>query len=123
MISDLRMMAMVNSDEAGSSLRSVLGNVNGLNLEIKSDSLQSVAPRLLNGSAPNILLVDLSLVDADGLTELSQVISRKQGQMAVIATAKEANVETVRSLMRIGFADFVPQPFNKQDLINAVAMA
>lgn len=123
MISDLRMMAMVNSDEAGSSLRSALGNINGLNLEIKSDSVQSVAPRLLNGSAPNILLVDLSLVDADGLTELSQVISRKQGQMAVIATAKEANVETVRSLMRIGFADFVPQPFNRQDLINAVTMA
>jgi pilus assembly protein CpaE len=123
MVSDLRIMAMMTSDEAGSSLRSALSNINGLNLEIESDSVQSVAPRLLNGSAPNILLVDLSLVDADGLTELSQVIARKQGQMAVIATAKEANVETVRSLMRIGFADFVPQPFNKQDLINAVAMA
>jgi pilus assembly protein CpaE len=123
MVNDLRMMAMLRSDDAGASLRGALADVAGLDLVIKSDPLIYVTPQLLNGSAPNVLLVDLTHVDSKELTELSQIISKKQGQMAVIATAKEADINSIRTLMRIGVADFIPQPFNKQDLVNALTAA
>lgn len=123
MVNDVRMMAMLKSDAIAATLKSALAGMNGLDLEVKAENLAEMPPHLMNGSAPDIFLVDTSQNDPEELRNLSRLISNKHGQMAVLATAKDADVNTIRTLMRIGVTDFIPQPFNKQDLINAVAAA
>jgi len=123
MVNDIRMMAMLKSDEVGATLKSALAGVNGLDLEVKAENLGEMPAHLMNGSAPDIFLIDTSQNNPDELRNLSRLISNKHGHMAVLATAEHADVNTIRTLMRIGVTDFIPQPFNKQDLINAVAAA
>jgi len=123
MINDFRMVAMLKSDDVGAMLKSALADMNGLDLEVKAENLSEMSPHLMNGAAPNILLVDTSHSDPEELRNLSRLISNKHGQMTVLATAKDADVNTIRMLMRIGVSDFIPQPFNKQDLVNAIVAA
>ena len=118
---NFQILALLKSDDLSASLYSTLSDTQGVGLEVRIGDFQSIAPRLVNGSAPDLLLVDMSSEELGALPELSQIISRKYGQMAVVATAKDADLNDIRSLMRIGVADFIPQPFNKQDVQNAVA--
>src|SRR3546814_10462621 len=71
----------------------------------------------------DILLVELDLGDDGELSALTELIDALPRRVPVIATAADVSVDRVRLLMRLGVADFVPQPVVKEDLLNSILVA
>jgi pilus assembly protein CpaE len=120
MSDEFKIWVTPKSDDLTSSLKTIFADSQELDFDVKKGDLDAMAPELMNGAAPQLLLIDMSFQDADELARLSQIITSKRGQLAVVATAKEADMESIRTLMRIGVSDFLPQPLRKEDVLNAV---
>ena len=118
----LSITAIVRTKDSADSVRSVSENFD-TDLKLQVGDLSQFTPALRAGKAPDILIVELSLDKSNEIEQLSQIIELRGAQTAVIATAKTADLGGIRSLMRIGVADFLPQPFSKADLFNAIESA
>jgi pilus assembly protein CpaE len=118
----LSITAIVRTKESAENVRSVSDNFD-TELKLQTGEFSQFAPALRAGKAPDILIVELSLEKDNEVELLSQIIELRGAQTAVIATAKSADLGGIRSLMRIGVADFLPQPFTKVDLFGAIESA
>ncbi|UCH48927.1 MAG: AAA family ATPase [Betaproteobacteria bacterium] len=105
------------------SLRKTVNGLPVASLETTLKDLAAVASDLKGDAVPDILLVDLALEDRTQVDLLARIIGDHKPNMAVIATAERASLDGIRSLMRIGVADFVPQPLTAIDLGNALDSA
>ncbi len=118
----LSITAIVRTKDSADSVRMVSENFD-TDLKLQIGELSQFAPGLRAGKAPDILIVDLALEKDNEIELLSQIIELRGAHTAVIATAKTADMGGIRSLMRIGVADFLPQPFSKADLFGAIESA
>lgn len=118
----LNITAVVRSKEYASSLSTVLDNFHA-DLKLQIGDLAQFAPNLRAGHAPDILIVEIALDKPDEIELLSQIIGKLGVKTAVIATAPTADLTGIRSLMRIGVADFLPQPSSKADIFGAIESA
>ncbi|MGH7185075.1 MAG: AAA family ATPase, partial [Pseudomonadota bacterium] len=85
--------------------------------------MRELAPHLVNGSIPDVLLADVSLEDTADLEALGNFARAHGASTAVIATSASATLDGMRRLMRVGIHDFVPQPIVEADLMNALETA
>jgi two-component system KDP operon response regulator KdpE len=77
--------------------------------------------RLAKESAPNLILLDLGLPDADGKDLISNL--RSQGEVAVIViSARHQETEKVAAL-DAGADDYVDKPFNIDELLARIRAA
>jgi pilus assembly protein CpaE len=120
---DLRLLAVLQSQENANELKSAMSNFDGLDWEIKVSDFQNVAADLMNSHVPNVLLAEISFDRPGDLTELSRIVRESCQDTAVIATAEQADFEGIRRLMRMGVADFIPQPISQLDVRNALNVA
>jgi len=118
----LSITAIVRTKDSADSVRTVSDNFD-TDLKMQIGEFSQFAPGLRAGKAPDILIVELSLDKDNEIELLSQIIELRGAQTAVVATAKSADMGGIRSLMRIGVADFLPQPFSKADLFGAIESA
>jgi pilus assembly protein CpaE len=118
----LSITAIVRTKDSADSVRTVSDNFD-TDLKMQVGEFSQFAPGLRAGKAPDILIVELSLDKDNEIELLSQIIELRGAQTAVVATAKSADMGGIRSLMRIGVADFLPQPFSKADLFGAIESA
>lgn len=87
--------------------------------EVRVSSSESAAYELCREERPSVILVDLASVAQDfALLELAFGLSPS---CAVIVAAGPAESEKVVRAVRMGAADFVAKPVDKQRLISAVA--
>lgn len=117
----LNITAVLRTKEQADSMRMVLENFHS-DLKIQVGNLAQFAPSL-RAAKTDVLIVDVSLDMLDEVELLSQVISARGASTAVIATAANADLAGIRSLMRIGVADFLPQPISNADLLAAIDSA
>ncbi|GLQ05065.1 AAA family ATPase [Sneathiella chinensis] len=75
---------------------------------------------LLQGTERQILLVEIDFDNAQEIDSLAQIISQRGDSLSVVVTSAEATLERIRMLMRIGVADFLPQPITQEELLNVV---
>ena len=120
---DLRFLAVLGSQEKANELKSAMSNFEGLNWEIKVSDFQNVAADLVNSHVPNVLLAEISFDRPGDLNELSRIVREACPDTAVLATAEQADFEGIRRLMRMGVADFIPQPISQLDVRNALNVA
>lgn len=118
----LNITAVVQSQEHADSLQKMLDSFHA-EMKVHLGDLDRFAPGLRAGNGPDILIVDISLDKPDEVELLAQIIAGLGTQTAVIATAASADLTGIRSLMRIGVVDFVPQPFTKADIYGAIESA
>lgn len=118
-----KIFAALRSDEHLNSVESALSSLNDIKSEVAVGDFQSVAPQIVNGSVPDLLLVDVAFDDSVELNELAHMIREHSPGMAVIATAPDVNIDGVRRLMRMGVSDFLPQPINPVDIRGAIEAA
>ena len=119
----LKILAVLRSDEQVGNVETALNDVADIKYEVLVSDFQSVAPKLINGAVPDLLLVDVAFDEGGDLNELSHLLRDHASDMAVVATAQDQNFEGVRRLMRMGVSDFIPQPINPIDVRGAVEVA
>jgi pilus assembly protein CpaE len=86
--------------------------------------LQSVNGEFLAGlERVDVMLVDIDASDERELRRLGQIIEQRRGKTAILATAQDLSAQGVRSLIRQGLDDFIPQPFELPDMLDAIATA
>jgi pilus assembly protein CpaE len=117
----LNITAVLRTKEQADSVRAVLGNFYS-DLTLQVGNLPQFAPSLRAGKT-DILIAEVSLDNPDEVELLSQVVAQRSGRTAVIATAPNADLAGIRSLMRIGVVDFLPQPISNADLLAAIDSA
>lgn len=120
---DLRFLAVLRSQDKANELKSAVANFDGLEWEIKVSDFENVAGELVNSHVPNVLLAEISFDRPSDLTELSRIVRESCQDTAVLATAEQADFEGIRRLMRMGVADFIPQPISQLDVRNALNVA
>ena len=122
--SALNVLAMARSAEFGDRINAVLGAIDDVRAETRVGALRSVNGEFVAGlERVDVLLVDVDANDERELRQLGQIIEQRRGRTAILATARDLSAQGVRSLIRQGVDDFVPQPFELPDMLDAIATA
>src|SRR5215831_1458250 len=122
-VQSLKVLAVLRSREANHAVSGVAARVGRANVDVRLGDIKEMAPQLVNGHAPDILLADIRLDDPADIEAIGRFARDHAGTTAVIATALEPTLEGVRQLMRHGIMDFVPQPITERDLLAALETA
>ena len=77
--------------------------------------------KALDQEEPDLLLLDIMLPDADGLTIVKNIRQSKRGRQLpiILVTAKTTEIDKVRGL-DIGADDYLTKPFGIMELISSV---
>jgi pilus assembly protein CpaE len=118
----LSILASCRSEETLESVRDALEGMNGARVELRNGALLNVMNDISSGRRIDVMLLDVDLEDDTELGALSEVIERSPQGLPVIATSNRTSIERVRLLMRLGLADFIPQPISREDLLNSIAV-
>ncbi len=81
------------------------------------------ALRLLAESPVDVVLVDISMPEIDGLSLTEQITRRFEGRTVVVITSAAASVEAAVEVTRLGAFDFLVKPFSPDNLICVVERA
>ena len=116
----LNILASCRSEETLESVRSALEGMEGARVELRNGALLNVMNDISSGRRIDVMLLDVDLDDDTELGALSEVIEQTPQGLPVIATSSRTSIERVRLLMRLGLADFIPQPIGREDLLNSI---
>jgi pilus assembly protein CpaE len=119
----IRILAVLKTREANEAVSAVAARAVQAQIDVRIGEVRDLAPRLVNGSVPDVLLADVSLEDAGDLEALGKFARTHRTSTAVIATSSAATLDGMRRLMRFGIQDFVPQPIIEADLMTALEAA
>ena len=72
--------------------------------------------------APSCLVLDLQMPDCDGL-ELQRALRERHIELPIIFITGHGDVRTTAQGMKEGAVDFLPKPFEDEDLLRAVRQA
>jgi len=67
----------------------------------------------------DVLILDLDLADRRDMTALERVLST-DARPTVVVTAATASMDAMRQLIRLGIADFLPQPIAREDVMGVI---
>jgi pilus assembly protein CpaE len=122
--SALNVLAMSRSAELGDRINPMLAAMDGVRAETRIGDLHSVNGELVGQlERVDVLLVDIDTNDERELRHLGEIIQQRRGRTAILATARDLSAQGVRSLIRQGVDDFIPQPFELPDMQDAIATA
>ncbi len=116
----LDVMVAMRSPEHVEQLNSKLSQVNGYSFETFTGGLSEATIRIGGDSKQDVVVVDLDLKEATELDRLAKLIEKCGPGTPIVATAHDASLDDVRKLMRIGVADYLPQPIECDDLLAAL---
>jgi DNA-binding response OmpR family regulator len=78
------------------------------------------ALRRIDVDAPDAVLLDLMLPIIDGWEVLAELTSREGGPPVVVCSARSGDHDVERA-KRLGAADFLPKPFDLDELVSSLA--
>ena len=119
----IKILAVLKTREANQAVSAVASRTVQAHIDVRIGDVRELAPRLVNGHVPDVLLADISLDDTGDLEALGKFAQMHGSSTAVIATSSVATLDGMRRLMRFGIQDFVPQPILEADLMSALEAA
>jgi pilus assembly protein CpaE len=119
----LKIVVVSTADKVGDSIREMVDTVSGAKLEIIKSEISRIDDATIQGSNPDVLILDSRLDSPTDLERLRGLLQDAAANCCVIVTAETSNVEGVRRLMRLGITDFLPQPISRDDLLSALQLA
>jgi putative two-component system response regulator len=77
---------------------------------------------LLNTNPYELILLDITLADINGMELLQMLKSDGEKKMIpVIALSAKGDRENIKAAMKNGASDYLAKPFNIQDLLNKIS--
>jgi pilus assembly protein CpaE len=122
--SALTILATTRSAEFGNRISGLLAQLEDVRVDVRTGDLAAVTAEA--GEAlerAEVLLVDVDPDSERELRQLGRIIEQRRGRSVILATASNLSAQGVRGLIRQGVDDFIPQPFEHSDLLEAIAAA
>jgi len=116
----VKVAACVRSSRLRSLFDQVADQVVGFELTVHEASVTDVCTKLVNGYVPDVFIADINICDEKEISCLESFVNLHGSNVPVIATADGAGLDAVLRLMRLGLADFLPQPLSTHDLLTAL---
>lgn len=119
-VSDIRIRAIMQSAEAEHDLRKAFAGMPNSEIGVMRGRARD---HLADRFGPlDVLIVDVDLDDRQDMAALERVLAGEI-RPAVIVTSPRASVEAMRQLMRLGVADYLPQPITREDVVGVIRSA
>ncbi len=118
----LQVLGVVRSAELQQELARTIGGQSGWTVDLRRGELKSLGAELLRGApAAGALLVEVDVDDAAEMEVLGQLTAEATATgVPVLATAAGLTGPSLRRLLRHGVADFLPQPLDRKDVLEAL---
>ncbi|SOD93487.1 AAA family ATPase [Caenispirillum bisanense] len=116
-------IALVRSSDVADALRDAAGLDNGLLSEVRVGPLARLARQETGGYLTDVVVVDADLDDDGDIDALTALMAGPLARTPMVVTTRGASVAGMRRLMRLGIADVVPQPIQRQELLAAIRLA
>lgn len=119
----LHVVAAVRSKAVEAALDEVRAALCGMELSLRSVPLSELYPSVDLLQAPDVLVLEIDVNDSRDLNALERISRQHFSGVPILVTAAEAPLPVVRRLLRLGVADYLPQPISLGDLENALEFA
>src|SRR5579863_9826617 len=119
----LEVLAMLRTPAVKNAVVDALTGVENVGVRAGQGELAKLNLQMLVDTDTEVLLIDVDLGDPRELKQLEELKRRLPPGRTIIVTSDNPSVEGMRSLMRLGIADLVPQPVQRTDLLRALAAA
>ncbi len=119
----MNVVAILRSDEVGQALNAACTDINGTVVNSHVGRLQDVQGDVDFLKGADILILDVDPRSEAEMAHLRKVLQSEFPGTPIVVTASEASLQDVRKFMRLGVADFVPQPITQADLKTALIHA
>jgi pilus assembly protein CpaE len=117
-VSETRVRAIVQSAEAEHDLRTAFAGASNFEIGIVRGRLQDRLPERLG--LQDVLIVDIDLDNRQDMTVLERLLAGDARPTVIVTSATPASVDAMRRLIRLGVADYLPQPIAQGDAIAVV---
>jgi len=121
--SPLEILAMLRTPAVKDAVVDALTGIDNIGVRAGHGELARLNLQTLIDTETEILLLDVDLSDPRELKRLEEIKRVLPNGRSIIVTSENPSVEGMRSLMRLGIADLVPQPLQRADLLRAIAAA
>ena len=118
-----KILASCRTEGTSEAIQDALSPVRDVRVELRNGAISDMIEDFSKGHRADMIILDVDLAKDNELQELTELIERVPTACSVIATSQHASIDKVRLLMRLGLADFVPQPIVPQDLLNSISVA
>ncbi len=118
----LAFQALLRSADVERDFRTAIADLQGLELRVVRGGLLDAAWQQAHLRRPELLLVDVDLDNAPEMMALETLL-RSAPASAVIVTSKTATVDAMRRMMRLGIADYLPQPLVRGEVLGVIEAA
>src|SRR5512134_1259632 len=119
----IKILASCRTQPTLEAVQQAVVEMPGVRLEAYNGALADVLKGLEPRRGIDMMLMDVDLANESELEVLTEVIGRAPPGIPIIATSSNSSIDRVRLLMRMGLADFVPQPIGREDLVNSIMVA
>jgi len=119
----LEVLAMLRTPAVKNAVVDALTGVENVGVRAGQGELAKLNLQMLVDTETEVLLIDVDLGDPRELKQLEELKRKLPHGRTIIVTSDNPSVEGMRSLMRLGIADLVPQPVQRTDLLRALAAA
>jgi len=118
----LQVLGVVRSLELQQALADAIGGRSGWTLDLRRGDLKSQGAGLLRAiRTAGALLVEIDVEDAAELEALGRLTAEAAAAgVPVLATAGDLSGASMRRLLRHGITDFLPQPLDRRDVLEAL---
>ena len=117
-VTETRVRAVVQSAEAEHDLRTAFAGASHFEIGIVRGRLQDRLPERLG--LQDVLIVDIDLDNRQDMAVLERLLAGDVRPTVIVTSATPASVDAMRRLIRLGVADYLPQPIIQSDVIAVV---
>jgi pilus assembly protein CpaE len=116
-VSKSRIRAIVQSAETEHDLRTAFGGSANFEIGIVRGRLED--HKLDRLGPQDVLIVDLDLESRRDMIALERLLAG-EGRPVVVVTSSNVSIDAMRQLIRLGVADFLPQPIVHGDVLGVI---
>ncbi len=108
---------VIDDEKVILDLTSIILTNRGYTVQVALDAIEGL--RMMEQSAPELVLLDYMLPKMDGLTALKEIRQRFPDSYVIMFTGKGSE-EIAVELMKAGASDYILKPFNNQNLADRI---
>ena len=116
-VMESKVRAIVQSAETEHDLRKAFAGAAQFEIGIVRGRLED--QRVDRLGPQDVLILDLDLADRRDMAALERLLAAET-RPTVVVTSATASVEAMRQLIRLGIADFLPQPIARDDVMGVI---